>query len=138
MKWRRAVAAVCAFNLLWGAISFFLTSGETALVAAVISTPPAMIALLAAWWAWRGWAVRMVPPLIVAFLWALAGGALVLTIAVVVTLVRSGADSLSPATPALGAVPVGALLAGLRGFRWQQRRVRQSSLALGTRPRSSA
>ncbi len=138
MKWRRAIAAACAFNLLWGAISFFLTSGERPLVAAIISTPPGVVGLVASWWAWRGWSQRFVPPIVVALLWSLAGGALVLTIAIVITIVRSGVDSLSPAMPALGAVPIGALLAALRGFRWQQRRARQYYLDLGTRPRSSA
>lgn len=138
MKWRRAIAAACAFNLMWGAISFFLGSGERLLVTAIIATPPGLIGALAAWWAWRGWAVRLAPPLVVAVLWALVGGALVLSLAILVTLVRSGADSLSVSMPSLGAVPAGALLAALHGFRWQQRRAHQSGLALGTRPRSNA
>ena len=126
MKWRRAIAAASALNLLGAAVSFFWTTPEGWLAALILATPPGVVGALAAWWAWRGWAVRPAPPLAVATLWALAGGALVFTLVFAVTLLITGLDNNLAGLPAALLAPAGALGGGAAGFLWQRRRVRRA------------
>ena len=75
MKWRRAIAAVCAFDLLATAVRFLWDQSDGLLAAFILATPPGVVGAIAAWWAWRGWQAARTPPTVVSALWALGGGA---------------------------------------------------------------
>lgn len=139
MKWRRAIAAACALSLFSTAVGWFTASDEGVGAALVFGSPALLVGSVAAWWAWRGWAVRPTPPLVFGVLFALFGGALTFMLVFGAMLLRHGvADNTLAGLPAIFAAPVGALVAGLYGFRRQRAIVRQSSRALGARPPSSA
>lgn len=122
MKWRRAIAAVCAFNLLWAAVSFLLTTREGALAALVLALPPGVVGGIAAWWAVRGWAARLPPPVVTGAVWSLLGGAacLALLLAGLRILGRSSVDDHGPWLVATTGII--ALAAGGVGFTRQRAR----------------
>ncbi len=139
VKWRRAIAAACALSLFSTAAGWFTASDEGVGAALVFGSPALLVGGVAAWWAWRGWAVRPTPPIVMGVLWALFGGALTFTLVFSAMLLRYGvADNNLAGLPAVFAAPVGALAAGVYGFLRQRARFRQSSRALGARPPSSA
>ena len=139
LKWRRAIAAACALSLVSTAAGWFTASDEGVGAAFVFGLPALVVGSVAAWWAWRGWAVRPTPPIVSGLLWALFGGALTFTLVFGAMLLRHGvADNTLAGLPAVFAAPVGALVAGVVGFVRQRAAVRQSSRALGARPPSSA
>lgn len=127
LKWRRAIAAVCALDLLGAAAVFFVRTSEGAFASGVLILPPLFVGGLAGWWAWRGWAIRPAPPAVVGALWAMAGTALAFT-AVIVVMRPGNAGTAEQVGRVLFLVaPSGALLAGVLGFRWQRARVRAAA-----------
>jgi len=139
IKWRRAVAAASALSLFSTAAGWFTASDEGVGAALVFGSPAFVVGTIAAWWAWRGYAVRPTPPLVVGALWALFGGALTFVVVFLVVLLIGGTGNTLAGVPAVLSAPVGALVAGGVGF-VRQRAVLagQSSRALGARPPSNA
>jgi hypothetical protein len=124
LKWRRAVAAACALSLFSTAVGWFTGSDEGLGAAIVFGSPALLVGSLAAWWAWRGYAVRPTPPLVVAVLWAMAGGALTFTLVFTAVLLIDGTDNNLAGLPAILAAPVGAVMAAVVGFLRQRAHVR--------------
>lgn len=116
MKWRRAIAAACALSLFSTAIGWFTGSDEGVGAAFVFGSPALLIGSIAAWWAWRGYAVRPTPPLVIAALWAMVGGALTFSIVFAAMLLVGGADNNLAGMPAVIAAPIGAVIAAVAGF----------------------
>jgi hypothetical protein len=127
LRWRRAIAGVCAASLYLTALGWLFSAAEEGLaVALAFGTPPAVVGSIAGWWAWRGWAVRPTPPFVVAALGALFGGALTFVVVFAAVVVIGGTDNNLAGLPAVFAAPVGALLAGVIGYARQRRRVRRT------------
>jgi hypothetical protein len=125
LKWRRAIAAACALSLFSTAIGWFTASDEGPGAALVFGSPALVIGSVAAWWAWRGYAVRVTPPLVVALVSALFGGAVTFVIGFLITYaLMTGNDRGLAGLPAVMAAPFGALIAGVIGWRRQQAAVR--------------
>jgi hypothetical protein len=131
LKWRRAVAAACALSLFSTAIGWFTGSDEGIGAALVFGSPALLVGALAAWWAWRGYAVRPTPPLVIAALWAMVGGAVTFSLVFVAMLVIGGTDNNLAGLPAVFAAPVGALIAAVVGFVRQRAHVRSRAPAAG-------
>jgi len=124
MKWRRAIAAACALSLFGTAVGWFTDSDEGVGAAIVFGSPALLVGSLAAWWAWRGYAARPTPPLVIAALWAIVGGALTFTLVFATVLLIGGTDNNLAGLPAVLAAPVGAILAAAVGFVRQRAHVR--------------
>jgi hypothetical protein len=125
LRWRRAVAGVCAASLSLTALGWLFAAAEEGVaVALAFGAPPAIVASIAGWWAWRGWAIRPAPPLVVAALGALFGGALTFITVVALAVAIGGTDNNLAGLPAVFAAPAGALAAGVIGYLRQRRRVR--------------
>lgn len=120
LKWRRAIAAACALSLFSTAMGWFTGSDEGVGAALVFGSPALLVGSIAAWWAWRGYAVRPTPPLVVAALWAMVGGALTFTLVFLAMLLLGGTDNNLVGLPALLAAPVGAVIAAVVGFMRQR------------------
>lgn len=131
MRWRRAIAAVCALNLLYTAAEFLVDTEQGLLAAIVIALPLSLVAGLAGWWAWRGWSVRPAPPMAVALLWAMGGSALAFGVLFAVVRLLSGGQSDPAGLSGLAAAPLGGLFAGAVGFVRQRRRLSEGQLARG-------
>lgn len=117
LKWRRAIAAACALSLFSTAVGWFTASDEGVGAAVVFGSPALVIGTVAAWWAWRGYAVRPTPPWVVAVLGALLGGALTFILGFVVMLAIGGTTNNQLAgLPGLLAAPVGALIGAAVGW----------------------
>jgi len=116
IKWRRAIAAASALSLFSTAAGWFTASDEGVGAALVFGSPALVVGTIAAWWAWRGYAVRPTPPIVVAALAALLGGALTFTVVFAVVLLIGGTDNNLAGLPAVLAAPLGALVAGVVGF----------------------
>jgi len=128
IKWRRAIAAASALSLFTTAAGWFTASDEGVGAAIVFGSPALVVGTIAGWWAWRGYAVRPTPPIVVAALWALLGGALTFLAVVAVVLLVSGTDNNLAGLPAVLAAPLGALVAAVVGF-VRQRAVVQNCAA---------
>lgn len=124
LKWRRAIAAACALSLYTTAAGWLFTSKEGLGAALMFGLPPAIVGTIAGWWAWRGWAARPTPPIVVAALGALFGGALTFLVVFALVLLLRGTDDNLAGLPAAFVAPVGALTAGVLGYRRQRRLVR--------------
>lgn len=131
LKWRRAIAAACALSLFTTAVGWFTGSDEGLGAALVFGSPALLVGSLAAWWAWRGYAVRPTPPLVIAALWAMVGGALTFTLVFAAVLVIGGTDNNLAGLPAVLAAPVGAMIAAVVGFRRQRAYVRARAVSAG-------
>jgi hypothetical protein len=129
LKWRRAIAAASALSLFSTAVGWFTGSEEGVGAALVFGSPALVVGTIAAWWAWRGYAVRPTPPLVVAALWALMGGAVTFVAVFALVLLISGTDNNLAGLPAVLAAPIGALVAGGVGF-VRQRAAVQSRAAV--------
>jgi hypothetical protein len=130
LKWRRAIAAACALSLFSTSVGWFTGSDEGVGAALVFGSPALVIGAVAAWWAWRGYAVRPTPPLVVAVLGALFGGALTFLVAFLITMaLTTGQDRGLAGLPAVFAAPLGAVVGGVVGWRRQRRVVREGRAA---------
>ncbi len=131
MKWRRAIAAACALSLFSTAVGWFTGSDEGVGAAIVFGSPALLVGSLAAWWAWRGYAVRPTPPLVIAALYAMVGGALTFTLVFMAMLLIGGTDNNLAGLPAVLAAPVGAIIAAVLGFTRQRAHVRSGAPSAG-------
>jgi hypothetical protein len=131
LKWRRAIAAASAVSLFSTAIGWFTGSDEGVGAALVFGSPALLVGSLAAWWAWRGYAVRPTPPLVMAALWAMAGGAVTFSLVFAVMLLIGGTDNNLAGLPAVFAAPIGALIAAVVGFLRQRKLTRSPASAAG-------
>lgn len=131
LKWRRAIAAACALSLFSTAAGWFTGSDEGVGAALVFGSPALLVGSIAAWWAWRGYAVRPTPPLVIAALWAMVGGALTFTLVFAAVLLIGGTDNNLAGLPAVLAAPVGALVAAVMGFLRQRAYVRSRAPSVG-------
>lgn len=134
LKWRRAIAAACALSLFSTAFGWFTASDEGPGAALVFGSPALVVGSVAAWWAWRGYAVRPAPPLVVALLAALFGGALTFLVGFAVMLAIGGTTNNTLAgLPGAFAAPVGALIGGVVGWVRQRAVVRRQAPASAAR-----
>lgn len=99
--------------------------------ALVFGSPALLVGSLAAWWAWRGYAVRYTPPVVVAVIRALFGGALTFVVVFAVLPLVGKTDENLTGQLALLAALIGALVTGVTGF-VRQRRFVESRRALIT------
>jgi hypothetical protein len=124
LKWRRAVAAASAISLFSTAFKWFTMSDEGPGAALVFGSPALVVGSLAAWWAWRGYAVRATPAVVVALLSALLGGGLTFIAAFAVLSWSSGGNKAIAGPTALVVALTGALLVGAIGFVRQRNQLR--------------
>ena len=121
LKWRRAIAAACALSLFSTAIGWFTASDEGVGAAVVFGSPALVVGSVAAWWAWRGYALRPTPPWVVAVLGALFGGALTFVVGFAIMIAVGGTtDNTLAGVPGLLAAPVGAVIGAVVGWRRQR------------------
>lgn len=123
MKWRRAIAAVCAFNLLGAAARFLADPSDGLLAAFILAVPPGVVGAIAGWWSWRGWERRVAPPTVVSALWAMGGGAAAFGAVYLFTQLFGDGYEARVGLPAAIAAPAAALLAARLGYRFQRARL---------------
>lgn len=128
MKWRRAIAAVCALDLLATAVRFLWELSDGLIAAVVLATPPGVVGAIAAWWAWRGWERRVAPPTVVSALWAMGGLAVAVGLVYLLTQLLGDGYEARVGLPAAIAAPAAALLAARMGYRRQRARVERAAL----------
>jgi hypothetical protein len=128
LKWRRAIAAASALSLFSTAFGWFTASDEGPWAAVVFGGPALLVGCVAAWWAWRGYAVRPTPPWVAAALGALLGGALVFGLGFGLMLLVGGTRNNTLAgLPGALAAPLGALAGALTGWVRQRAVVRAAA-----------
>lgn len=131
LKWRRAIAAASALSLFSTAAEWFTGSDQGTGAAIVFGSPALLVGTLAGWWAWRGYAVRPTPPLVIAALWAMVGGAITFALVFAAMLLIGGTDNNLAGLPAVFAAPIGALIAAVAGFLRQRNLTRSQASAAG-------